>query len=355
MIFMPYTYNKRMMMTTVLLIFISNVIFAQRIAIIDAGSSGSRLFIYDVVQTETPTIRLIYPTTPEQKKRSKGRPLSSIANHPDSVRVFLENMTSNYKGNQTSMYILATAGMRLKPEAQTQAIYDKLEELGLVNGYQVKGAMTISGQYEGLYGWLATNYDHGNLKIKHTDKGNILTLADYPHGILEIGGASMQLAFTTQTETAESLFRPGINYIYCKSYLGGGVDQIYKNTERKGAGYKFKLNLDNVSSQYQSNTWFMGLGIPVNLVIQGTNEQDQNKTYKKRINKYIHSLDDFEDSMQNYHPRINAHYVKWVSDLFDLEEKLIQPITDSSWTLGAALDILIYNESPERFDYTIRK
>ena len=345
---------KGLVALAVLLFAFSGILSAQKIAIIDAGSSGSRLFVYEVAQSEVPTIKLLFPITPEQRKGAKGRALSSIANHTDSVRVFLENMTAKFQSEHTGIYILATAGMRLKPEAQAEAIYEKLRNLGTVNGYEVKGAMTISGQYEGLYGWLAANYDHGNIDVKHAANGNELMYTDYPHGILEIGGASMQLAFTTSHKGEDCLYRPGLNYIYSKSYLGGGVDQIFKHSKRKGNGYKFKLDIKDVSDQYQSHTWFMGLGIPVNNVIKGISEQDQNKSYRKRINTYIKSLNDFEDTMKNYHPRINSHYIKWVSSHLNLNDKLIQPFKDSSWTLGAALDILINKEVPERYDHQLK-
>ena len=345
---------KGLVMTALLLCCCSGILSAQKIAIIDAGSSGSRLFVYEVSTTGQQKVNLVFPATPEQKKAAKGRALSSIANHPDSVRVFLENMTSKFKSDNTGLYVLATAGMRLKPEAQAEAVYAKLRDLGTVNGYQVKDAMTISGQYEGLYGWLAANYDHGNIKVKETASGYELACQDYPYGILEIGGASMQLAFTSSEKSKDCLYRPGLNYIYSKSYLGGGVDQIFKNTPKKWHGYSFKLNLENVSDQFQSNTLFMGLGIPVNNVIKGISEQNQKLSYNRRINNYIRSLKDFEDTMKNYHPRINSHYIKWVCDKLDLEEKLIQPITDSSWTIGAALDILINKEAPEKYDHQLK-
>lgn len=345
---------KGLVLFTVLLFVFSGIVSAQKVAIIDAGSSGSRLFVYEVSQSSTPKIELVFPITPEQKKIAKGRPLSSIANHTDSVRVFLDTMTACYPSEFTGIYILATAGMRLKSEVQAEAIYSKLRNLGTINGYKVKDAMTISGQYEGLYGWLAANYDHGNIHVKEDKKGYELTYTDYPHGILEIGGASMQLAFRTNGKGEDCLYRPGLNYIYSKSYLGGGVDQIFKNSKRKGKGYKFQLAIENVSDLYQSNTWFMGLGIPVNNVIKGTNEQVEKKSYTKKIKAYIHSLDGFKDSFKNYHPRINSHYVKWISEKLDLDARLIQPITDSSWTLGAALDILINKETPQKYNHQLK-
>ena len=200
---------------------------ADRVAIIDAGSSGSRLFVYELAQQQ---VKLIYPLTEEQKKESRGRPLSSIANHTDSVKVFLQNMTQGYQAEDVPLYIMATAGMRLKPKAQADSIYALLEQQPMLNGYTIKAAMTISGQYEGLYGWLAANYENGLIGFAPSTTSETLTYLQQPKGILEIGGASMQIAFNTTATGNQILSRPGLGNIYCKSWLGGGVDQIYKNT-----------------------------------------------------------------------------------------------------------------------------
>ena len=324
---------------------------AEKVAIIDAGSSGSRLFVYDINTTGLEKVKLLYPISKEQKKKSKGRPLSSIANHPDSVQVFLQNMTQNYKCDSIDLYILATAGMRLKPKEQADAIYDKLEKLPNTNGYYVKGAMTITGQYEGLYGWLAANFENGKLDFKKEAARPTLKYAGQPYGILEIGGASMQIAFTCLTNSHDCLTRPGIGHIYTKSYLGGGVDQIYKNT-KPGKRYKFHLDLDtDLSRLYSPGTVFLGLGIPVNNVIKGMAAQTDKRTYRGKINGYVKSLKHFEDTPQNYHPRINSHYIKWVFNKMDLKGKMASPEKDSSWTIGAAIDIVINKIKPESFDH----
>ena len=337
-----------------LLVGMAQVLFAQKVAIIDAGSSGSRLFIYEINVDGTKKVNLLYPLNAQQKSASKGKALSKIANHTDSVKVFLHDMTSKYQCDSIDLYILATAGMRLKPKAQADSIYAKMMQQHDINGYYVKSAMTISGQYEGLYGWLAANYDNGRIGFSKSGTQKSLKYTGEPCGILEIGGASMQLAFPTEESHPDCLTRPGINHIYCKSYLGGGVDQIFLNT-KKGKRYKFHLKLDDVSDLYGENMSFWGLGIPVNNVINGIAEQEQKKTYKKKINAYIKSLNDFEDSMKNYHPRINSHYIKWVSKKMDLNGKLVSPNTDSSWTVGAAIDIIINKVTPEGFDHVTRK
>ena len=345
--------TKVLALTALLLVCFSGMLQAQKVAIIDAGSSGSRLFVYEVSLSGKKKINLLYPTNPQEKSAAKGRALSSIVSHTDSVRVFLESMTANYPCDHIDLYVLATAGMRLKPKAHADSIYTMMKNQPATNGYKVKAAMTISGQYEGLYGWLAANYDHGNIGFASSAAQNAFTYTGTPCGILEIGGASMQLAFTTDTPHKDCLSRPGLNQIYCKSYLGGGVDQIFKNTRQNRRGYKFKLKIEDVSDLYDNNTTFMGLGIPVNNVLKGIDEQKDKKSYKKKIKAYIRSLNDFEDSMKNYHPRINSHYVKWVSKNFKLDGKLIQPKTDSSWTIGAAIDILVNQKYPEAFDHKL--
>ena len=165
---------KAWAMAVVFLSGVSEVMFAQKVAIIDAGSSGSRLFVYEVGTKSADKVNLIFPANREQKAKSKGRALSTIVNHSDSVRVFLENMTAGHPCDSIDLYILATAGMRLKPKAQADAIYEKLMQQPAVNGYHVRGAMTISGQYEGLYGWMAANYEHGKLGIHSSDRKSVV-------------------------------------------------------------------------------------------------------------------------------------------------------------------------------------
>ena len=337
---------------TLLLLFVglAQTVLAQKVAIIDAGSSGSRLYIYEIDIDGKKKVNLLYPLNAEQKKQSRSRALSTIANNTDSVRAFLNDITVGYKCDSIDLYILATAGMRLKSKAHADSVYSKMLQQHEVNGYYVRSAMTISGQYEGLYGWIAANYDNGKLGFTKEGNQKVLKYIDKPFGILEIGGASLQLAFPTKISHPDCLYRKGINNIYCKSYLGAGVDQIYLNSKK----YKFDFTFDDVSNMYSDNLSFWGLGIPVNLVIKGIGEQDK-RNYNKRVKANIKSFKGFEDTMANYHPRMNAHYIPWVFKIMNIEENIYSPQYDSSWTIGAAIDIIINNISPEGFDHEIRK
>ena len=88
--------------------------FPQRIAVIDAGSTGSRLKVYEV--NADSTIQILFPTNADEKAKSKGGAISDVANQTDSVRKYLEQMTSKYTHDATGetipLYVLATAGMR---------------------------------------------------------------------------------------------------------------------------------------------------------------------------------------------------------------------------------------------------
>lgn len=330
---------------------LTSTLSAEKVAIVDAGSSGSRLYVYEIDATCAQPVRLVYPMTKEQKKKSKGRALSSVANHSDSVYVFLQSLTANYVADSVDLYVMATAGMRLKPKAQADAIYEKLEALPLVNGYSVKGAMTITGQYEGLYGWLAANYQNGTIGFNTAATPQTLTYTGTPCGILEIGGASMQLAFTTTSTHEDGLTRPGLGQIYCKSYLGAGADQMYRKSPRKGNTYEMVLDFEDVSDLYGKDMLFWGLSHPLNNVLNGMKEHPNKRSNKAKIKAYVKSLKHFEDSEKNYHPRFNSHYIQKLLREMGLRDRLIQSDKDDSWTLGAALDIAVYGEEPAAFDH----
>lgn len=332
---------KALALTTILLLSIANILSAQKIAIIDAGSSGSRLYVYEI-KKESGDFTLLYPT-PEQEATSKGRALSSIANHNDSVSVFLTTMTSKYNRKDTTehipLYILATAGMRMLPKDKVESIYEKMNNQKTeLNGFRLDTAMTISGRYEGFYAYIAANYKNGKLKFNASTPESPFTTSTTTYGILEIGGASMQIAFAVDEHGDNCISRGGV-HIYSKSYLGGGVDQIYKKNKDK-ATPDFTVNLDGVGSLYGKELQFLGLGKPIGILLDAAKVNSVSA-----LSGYANSLAR-NDSEKNYHPWMNAHYITWVIDSLRLDERLMVLETKSDWTEGAALDILINQKEP---------
>lgn len=355
---------RALALIALLLVSFSSV-FAQidTIAIIDAGSSGSRLYVYQV-NTSVGTVSCIYPVTPTQSANSKGRKLSGITNNKDSVETFLNDMTGKYstKGKQKDLYVLATAGMRVVEKTKANSIYNFMKNK-TSNNYKVKNAMTISGRYEGLYAWIAVNYDKGNIGTSISTSQKPLTYtSDHTCGIIEIGGASMQITFAVpqrfySTYSDACISRKGFSGIYSKSYLSGGVDMIYKKygepqrKEPDSSKLNYYYSSDNYATlnsdigkklpakEIKENVSFCGLGKAIGFVIDGVKS--------KGIVKYINALKPGD----KFHPLSNALYIKWLTEKLEIEITSIEKKEDVSWTKGAALDIVINRENPESFNY----
>ncbi|WWC63918.1 uncharacterized protein I303_106523 [Kwoniella dejecticola CBS 10117] len=124
----------------------------------------------------------------------------------------------------TPIYILATAGMRLIPESTREAILKascnliKDEYPFKVEGPSSAGpcgenVRVISGEEEGMWGWVAVNYlMDGFAEAPPNSLHDSVTPVDVNHhsptfGFLDMGGASTQLAFSpSPNEIASSHF-----------------------------------------------------------------------------------------------------------------------------------------------------
>jgi golgi apyrase len=144
------------------------------------------------------------------------------------------------KIQDTPIFLMATAGMRLLPKVQqtglTREICSYLQqntEFSLPDcGLHIQ---VIPGETEGLYGWIAANYLLGGFdqpgKHKH-GKGH------HTYGFLDMGGASAQIAFAPNATEAEKhandlkLLRlrtldgvPAEYRLFTASWLGFGVNR----------------------------------------------------------------------------------------------------------------------------------
>lgn len=278
-------------------------------------------------------------------------PLSKVAVHADSVKAYLQKMTQLYDNQgQTpiDLYVLATAGMRYEPKGNAEKIYGYIKTTAQsVNKYCIKEATTISGRYEGLCAWIALNYDCKKIGTSTSTLRNPLTSTP-TFGIIEIGGASMQITYTTPDtltlSKTDSISREGFSRIYSKSFLGGGVDQIYKNFGEGNANTDYSKGnngINNLPNLTGVNTTFYGLGKPMELVINGMKANGNFENYKATLKPG-----------DEYHPLSNAHYINWLIGQLNINAAKIKiPQNEVSWTKGAALDIVINGEQPEAFDY----
>ena len=189
--------------------------------IFDAGSSGTRLHIYrwldsdragkDAGVKELESLPVLETKSGWTEKIHPG--ISTFGEKPD--RVGPDHLASLYKKarkvippnleEDTPVFLLATAGMRLLPEDQRNEILRQICSYTRTNTkFHLPDCdvhiQVIPGEVEGLYGWVAANYllggfdapkDHAHGKNHHT------------YGFLDMGGASAQIAFAPNATEAE--------------------------------------------------------------------------------------------------------------------------------------------------------
>ena len=218
------------------------------IAVIDAGSSGSRVFLYErsvvgnVVQVRSMTDQEI--TTKEGLSASENSPTEA---GPKNVQPLLDGLApvlanNNLRPQQVQIHLLATAGMRLvesRSPAAADAIYASARKTLAASGMSVGRVETLTGTYEGVYSWVDVNYL----------KGNFREPAQTPEGIIEVGGASAQVAYVSPSAAGENAVSVSINgksyRLFSTSWLGLGQNEargaMISSTAASGSG-----TVDNV-------------------------------------------------------------------------------------------------------------
>lgn len=193
--------------------------------VVDSGSTGSRAHLY-----QYQTLAANKPIVIKELKLNKVAP--GLAKLKLSDELFASYLAKLFDGLGQSeiklpVYYYATAGMRLLSQSEQTARYNKIKTwFSSQEKFELADIGTISGQNEGVYGWLAVNYLSGNF----TDPK--------PHkkiGMMDFGGASIQVAYqvdvnkTTAVEMndiAEVSVAGKRYHIFSKSFLGMGLNEV---------------------------------------------------------------------------------------------------------------------------------
>lgn len=201
------------------------------IAVIDAGSTGSRIYVYSYQLSDLAHIAKLT----EIFNASVKPGLSAYAKDPEQAGVSLqplldgaENAIQQAGGDvkQTPLTVLATAGVRKLPISQQKAILENVRQFLHRYQFQVKAVKTISGWLEGIYGWITVN------ALKHLLNTQLIT-----EGALEMGGASTQIAFETPSrneyvhtfQIANNIYR-----VFSYSFLNLGQNQALVQLNKYG-------------------------------------------------------------------------------------------------------------------------
>ncbi|KAJ3269579.1 Golgi apyrase [Terramyces sp. JEL0728] len=232
-----YTENSMFALNMPTIKDISNVNTDKRYCVvIDAGSSGSRVYVYTWDSPSSASKSVIGIAKPSggafEKKIKPG--ISSLAHDPSRVSSYIEPLLEFAAASVpyelhpiTPIYLYATAGLRLVEETAREALLSKACLFTLQNyKFGIESCNTnfrmISGETEGILGWIAVNYlDH-----KFTKE---------TVGFMDMGGASTQIAFEPhKNNNQKDLFKvnvrlldgsQSIHNVFVTSFLGYGVNQ----------------------------------------------------------------------------------------------------------------------------------
>lgn len=222
--------------------------------VLDAGSSGTRVHIYrwlksNKAREKEGDLRKLPEITTDKKWTKKIHPgISTFGSHPHDVgpdhldKLFkhaLKHVPKDEVAN-TPLFLLATAGMRILPEAQQKHVLEEVCAYATENTkFQLPDCglhvQIIPGETEGLYGWIAANYLLGGFD---DPKGHAHGKDHHTYGFLDMGGASAQIAFApNSTEAAKhandltllrlrTLDGAPLEYrVFVTTWLGFGVNQ----------------------------------------------------------------------------------------------------------------------------------
>jgi hypothetical protein len=226
---------------------------ASYAVVCDAGSTGTRAYVYSLAGGVGARV--------QAQRAAKVKPgLSTFGGRPHEAVDYLMELVADatplvpaHLRAQTPLFVRATAGMRLIPEHEQQAVYDALFA-GLRNrqaqGEPGVGAVpflirreqfaTLTGDEEGFFGLLAVNYLKGVIgadlmpDLRRPDLATALTHRKYMDGkpwvigALDLGGSSTQISFSALRGTPTDgsghsrPFEPRDAYVH--SYLGIGAE-----------------------------------------------------------------------------------------------------------------------------------
>uniref|UniRef100_A0A452GYL6 Uncharacterized protein n=1 Tax=Gopherus agassizii TaxID=38772 RepID=A0A452GYL6_9SAUR len=215
--------------------------------VLDAGSSHTAMFVYKWPADKENDTGIV---SQHSMCDVEGGGISSYAENPPaagkSLKQCLDQAVSDVPKERhplTPLYLGATAGMRLlnltDPQASDRVLSAVTSTLKSFP-FDFRGAKILSGEDEGVFGWVTANYLLENF-IKALLQSWIFLQPsrNWSHskptlGAMDLGGASTQITFETQKPIEDprnevTLRLYGQTYkVYTHSFLCYGRDQILR-------------------------------------------------------------------------------------------------------------------------------
>ncbi|NXN41862.1 ENTP2 diphosphohydrolase, partial [Rhinoptilus africanus] len=208
--------------------------------VLDAGSSHTAMFIYKWLADKENDTGVV---SEHSMCDVEGPGISSYSSNPPAAGTSLVHCLNQALGDVpkekhagTPLYLGATAGMRLlnitNPQA-SDAVLNAVATTLKSYPFDFRGAKILSGEEEGVFGWVTANYLLENF-IKRGWLGEWIQPQKKTVGAMDFGGASTQITFETRdtiedprNEVMLKLYGQAYK-VYTHSFLCYGRDQVLK-------------------------------------------------------------------------------------------------------------------------------
>lgn len=199
----------------------------QYVAIIDAGSTGSRIIIYRFTRNGTgQDVQLHKSDFFSEIKPGLSAYVDNIEAGVESIAKLLKEARTHIPDNRldsTPLVLRATAGMRLAAPEKADLLMKAIEDLVAKSGFRVdaNAVQIMKGSDEGIFSWLTVNFLTGRL-------GQIQTKQ---LAAMDLGGGSMQITLPIVDAAEASQYGQDVRRlhvagrdidVFTHSYLGAG-------------------------------------------------------------------------------------------------------------------------------------
>lgn len=238
---------------------------------IDAGSSGSRLHVYEFeprILSNTKDVRdavsgkkITFPYARSRWTDRLGPGVDSFAGLPDdeleaALKEYLAPLIEFAKTvlqdkqrtlHKYPIYFRATAGMRILEQNDRSRVLDTVRSLFSDKKFcpfmfEDEFARVLSGEEEAIFGWAGINFAMGTL-VKESEGTGTVVNPKLTYGSLDLGGASTQIAFYEPHEDImANLFKLQIGQskhwnVYAHSFLYFGMNEARRRFQAKLASH----------------------------------------------------------------------------------------------------------------------
>lgn len=208
--------------------------------VVDSGSSRSNIYLYkwpgDKQNDTGVVVQVMNCRVPGAGISNMGVNEEKDKASWDGFEDCMKNITMEIpaeKYKNTPLFLGATAGMRLLREEdakRSDSILVKLRQYFRTKPFMFQDASILTGQQEGLYGWVTVNYLLGNFVEKTLWNAFVRPDGAKTVGSMDLGGASTQLAFAVDGDMHGQDYMPvrlyGYDYnVYTHSYLCYGKNE----------------------------------------------------------------------------------------------------------------------------------